>query len=342
MNEESTKIHDKPNLEMSKWKLRTWFTANKGNVKKQISRPILTPERKIERINWCNERKIQVTSDTPFYAAFLDEKWFYTTSRRKKAKWLPLGPHEEPGANRMPALRTISRRFSTKVMIMGVVANPIPEHNFDGKIYNKRVSEQIQAVNKSQLEQFHDNNVMNAEIKNQWQRCVTADMTIEEMIDAIDREYEFDITILPKLVIRYCTNRGGRNTWKTLSPDETIEGKMIYVAGSAVPQPLMLAHLCLRVVRMRGEWYEKEVNCDSDFMLRHIPLVGTAMREKYHWVPIKTTLYLIMDNARGHGTNDAIADYVHTMKEVYNIEIIHQVPHGPEMNILDLGVWMSL
>jgi hypothetical protein len=49
-----------------------------------------------------------------------------------------------------------------------------------------------------------------------------------------------------------------------------------------------------------------------------------------------------MDNAGGHGTNDAIVDYVHTMKELYNIEIIHQIPRGPEMNILDLGVWMSL
>jgi hypothetical protein len=65
----------------------------------------------------------------------------------------------------MPALRTVSCRYSTKVMVMGVVANPVPEHKFDGKIYIKRVSEQIQAVQKSHLEQFHDDNVVNAEIK---------------------------------------------------------------------------------------------------------------------------------------------------------------------------------
>jgi hypothetical protein len=110
------------------------------------------------------------------------------TSRCKKAKWLPLGPHEEPGANKMPALRTVSHRYSTKVMVMGVVANPVPEHNFDGKIYIKHMSEQIQAVQKSHLEQFHDDNVANAKIKHQWQQYVTAHMTIEQMIDAIDRK----------------------------------------------------------------------------------------------------------------------------------------------------------
>lgn len=77
-------------------------------------------------------------------------------------------------------------------------------------------------------------------------------------------------------------------------------------------------------------------------MLEHIPLVGATMQEKYHWVPMETPLYLIMDNAGGHGTNDAITNYVHTLKEVYNVEIIHQIPCGPELKILDLGMWMSL
>ena len=87
MNADSTRINDKPNLEMSRWKVYDWFKANNGKVKKRISRPILTPERMIKRVNWCTERKRQIASDAPFYAAFLDEKWFYMTCRRKKAKW---------------------------------------------------------------------------------------------------------------------------------------------------------------------------------------------------------------------------------------------------------------
>jgi hypothetical protein len=40
MNADSTRINDKPNLERLKKKLRGWFKANNGKVKKQILPPI--------------------------------------------------------------------------------------------------------------------------------------------------------------------------------------------------------------------------------------------------------------------------------------------------------------
>ena len=49
-----------------------------------------------------------------------------------------------------------------------------------------------------------------------------------------------------------------------------------------------------------------------------------------------------MDNAGGHGTDDAITQYTINMKDTYNIEIIHQVPRSPFTNVLDLGIWASL
>ena len=48
-----------------------------------------------------------------------------------------------------------------------------------------------------------------------------------------------------------------------------------------------------------------------------------------------------MDNAGGHGTNDAKTQYTEALKE-FNIEIIWQVPRSPETNMLDLGVWASI
>ena len=48
-----------------------------------------------------------------------------------------------------------------------------------------------------------------------------------------------------------------------------------------------------------------------------------------------------MDNARGHGTNDAKTIYTEALKE-FNIQIIWQVPRSPETNMLDLGIWMSI
>ena len=49
-----------------------------------------------------------------------------------------------------------------------------------------------------------------------------------------------------------------------------------------------------------------------------------------------------MDNAGGHGTNDAIKKYQANLLDKYNIEIIFQVPRSPYTNVLDLGVWSAL
>ena len=49
-----------------------------------------------------------------------------------------------------------------------------------------------------------------------------------------------------------------------------------------------------------------------------------------------------MVNAGGHGTNEAIEEYVRALKEKWNIETIIQVPCSPYTHILDLGVWCLL
>ena len=50
-----------------------------------------------------------------FYACFLDEKWFYTTSHRRKIKILPPGPGEDPVAVAHVPLTAVSRRHAIKV-----------------------------------------------------------------------------------------------------------------------------------------------------------------------------------------------------------------------------------
>jgi len=113
---------DKPALSMSRATIRKWFLKLGGKQKRVVERPIITPLRKIERVKWCTDRKQQVESDEPFYMAFLDEKWFYVRSRRRKMKHLPLGEHEQAGANVLPMVRTASRRFPTKVCHQLIVA----------------------------------------------------------------------------------------------------------------------------------------------------------------------------------------------------------------------------
>jgi hypothetical protein len=61
-----------------------WQTDESGQ------KPILTAERKVRRMQWCTDWKCQLKLAEPFYSAFLDEKWFYTKSRREKQKVFPM------------------------------------------------------------------------------------------------------------------------------------------------------------------------------------------------------------------------------------------------------------
>jgi hypothetical protein len=90
-----------------------------------------------------------------------------------------------------------------------------------------------------------------------------------------------------------------------------------------------------------GDEVNEDTTCDSKFMLECMPRVGAALCEQFHWVPPNETVYICMDNAGGHGTNDAKQQYINLLKE-FNIEVIWQVPRSPETNMLDLGVWMSI
>ena len=78
--------------------------------------------------------------------------------------------------------------------------------------------------------------------------------------------------------------------------------------------------------------------------------VGKAIRDAHHWVKwdpqniqeSDVVTHLMMDNAGGHGSNEAVEMHTEDLKNKYKIEIIQQVPRSPETNVLDLGIWMSL
>ena len=71
---------------------------------------------------------------------YLDEKWFYTTNRRRRIKRLPVGEGEEEGADTLPQPKVLSRRFPVKAMFMGVVGRPVPSKAFDGRIHLERLT----------------------------------------------------------------------------------------------------------------------------------------------------------------------------------------------------------
>jgi hypothetical protein len=68
---------------------------------------------------------------------YLDKAWKYLWSLRKKMKHLPRAGFEEEGADKIWVRSVISRRNPVKTMFVGVVFQPQPEHNFNGKITMK-------------------------------------------------------------------------------------------------------------------------------------------------------------------------------------------------------------
>ena len=85
-----------------------------------------------------------------------------------------------------------------------------------------------------------------------------------------------------------------------------------------------------------------DVSCNSGFMRDHMLSIGAKIREKMHWIDADKPIFLVMDNAGGHGTKDAIEAYVDGLKEEHNVVVVWQIPRSPETNLLDLGVWNSL
>ena len=107
-------------------------------------------------------------------------------------------------------------------------------------------------------------------------------------------------------------------------------------------RPLTLDDLLLHRVIHKGTTMIRDTTCDSEYMLKHIRGIGKSIREKFDWVEMTTPIFLIMDNAGGHGTTDKKDEYELILLEEFNIIVDWQVPNSPETNMLDLGAWMAI
>jgi len=98
--------------------VRKWFLSQGGKTKSPKEKPYLTADQKLKRKEWCEREKARMAAaGNNFLACFLDEKWCYTTSRRRRLKILPAGEGEDPDEVRPFIPTTRSRRFAEKVSI---------------------------------------------------------------------------------------------------------------------------------------------------------------------------------------------------------------------------------
>ena len=54
-----------------------------------------------------------------------------------------------------------------------------------------------------------------------------------------------------------------------------------------------------------GDEREEDISCDSQYMLDVMNRLGAKMRQTFYWVDDDEVMYAVMDNAGGHGTNEA-------------------------------------
>ena len=84
----------RPTLSLHKLQVYRWFRKNGGKEISAKEKPLLTKQHKKDRLKWIQDWAA-LLSDPSTPVCYLDEKWFYTTARRRKIKLLPPGPGED-------------------------------------------------------------------------------------------------------------------------------------------------------------------------------------------------------------------------------------------------------
>jgi hypothetical protein len=289
------------------------------------------------------------------HCAFLDEKWFYISSRRRKMRILPPHPLTENASDAHVAKpKCRSRRFPVKVMYQGIVARPSPAHNFNGRIMLKRVSKPAKTKKTSYNTRFDDSyHITHLLKRNEWRYTCTIDTTttVQEAIDEIQHIYGLDDCVAEKLCFSYkshfLSNSGewkkkvNRITLEDEGESENLIGNKSKTDKNGRISRLTIEDLILQVKIPMDTEIEKDGTCDSTFMLNSVHETGEAIRSSMHWVPLEEPIILFMDNAGGHGTDVAKQQYVRVLMNEYNILVEWQIPNSPETNLLDLGFWCT-
>ena len=150
----------------------------------------------------------------------------------------------------------------------------------------------------------------------------------------IGESYDLEEHIIDRLEFSYKQKVGNRGKSKICVIDdheELITDNHSYISN-----------IMLKVRYQEGDIIERYCPCDFSYMFSTIIRVGKSIREKFHWVPMHEKVYLFIDDAGGHGTNEAINEYDKNLMIDFNIKLVFQVLRTPYSNILDLGIWCEL
>ena len=99
--------HIHANLGLNTYHFWLFFHRNNGTLTNNTSKPRLSKEQKEARVKWCRDMQNilrQMKKDEEL-VCFLDEKQFFTCSRRKRRKHLPRAEFETELQAHMPVRR---------------------------------------------------------------------------------------------------------------------------------------------------------------------------------------------------------------------------------------------
>lgn len=98
---------------------------------------------------------------------------------------------------------------------------------------------------------------------------------------------------------------------------------------------LTIEDLDLHVRIPRYSKIERDMTCDSAFMLWPIHETGNSIHSALHWVSKWKVIILFMDNTGGYWTDESKDKYVSVLWKKYNIWVECQIPNSPEPNLLE-------
>ena len=325
-------------------------------MKNPTTKPHLKPEHIKNRLDFSTRWLQKLAEGTTLYYCFLDEKWFYTTSRRKKEKHLPAAEFESLDETFQTSRKVKNRRHPCKVMYLGVVGPPI-ENKTDGRIFLQRVSETKIAKKSSFNMNFSPYYKENNRLKmGEWRKLLSdGTITVENFLSNICRLYKIEPMVGKDLCLVYknfkISPRAKNIEYDTirLRRDDTsqlLEGRTIDIPrddnASIFTRPIRIEDLKLKIEIPKGRTLVKDMSCNSTFMINTVDAMGQSIRDAYSFVSHDHPIYLFIDNAGGHGTKEIKEKYVNRLRDKYNVLVEWQIPHSPETNMLDLGVWRSL
>eukprot|EP00957_Ditylum_brightwellii_P192132 14625800-Ditylum_brightwellii.AAC.1 len=118
--------------------------------------------------------------------------------------------------------------------------------------------------------------------------------------------YNIDSKKCSNIALQYSSySDGGKKSVEYTEDDnDWINNKTTCPQGKLSLHPLTLDNCTLKMCVPAKAIVEEDISWYSEFMRGVMKEVGMALCEKYHWVLESKMIYLYMDNAGGHGTDE--------------------------------------